>query len=95
MKVFTRYEKKNGKGKLKAFRWDGDYEVYRTLLDSESDFIAVLDDTVIRGQDTLKLWNNRVKSWEVCPVGSYVAKNGENEYFVVPRENLINEYQVG
>lgn len=93
MNFFTKYESKESKEQLKAFFWDGSYDVYRKMVKFDPDFVAVLDDGGQKGKDSIKIWNDSIKSWETCLQGDYVVKNNENYFTVKSQDEIISKFR--
>jgi len=88
--MFTNYKVLNDDTEVKALFWDGDYLLYKKLVNEDPDFIGVLDDGGKKGADSIKLWNEQCQNWEVCPKGNYIVKN-KNTFTVKSREQLLSE----
>jgi hypothetical protein len=90
--LYTRYKNKNENKEIKAVFWNGDYLLYRQLVNEEPNFVAVLDDGGKKGEDKIKLWNENIKNWEACPKGNYIIKE-ENIFTVKTREQMLSEWK--
>jgi hypothetical protein len=91
MKVLTRYQRIEDGREIKAVFWNGEFDVYKTLVQEEPEFVAVLDDSGQRGRDRVKLWNKEKSSWEVCPLGAYIIKTDNNTFTVKTRDEVLKE----
>jgi len=91
MKAFTSYKKNDDGKEVKAVFWDGNYEVYTFLVHEEPNFVGVLDDSGQKGKDRVKLWNEKIKSWETCQLGSYIIKTDEGIFTVKSRDEVLSE----
>lgn len=91
MKTFTRYMRNDTGSEVKAVFWDGDFNVYKTLLHDEPEFVAVLDDSGQRGKDRVKLWNKEKSAWEVCQLGHYIIKTEKETFTVKSRDEVAKE----
>jgi hypothetical protein len=91
MKVLTRYQRIEDGREIKAVFWNGEFDVYKTLVQEEPEFVAVLDDGGRKGEDKVKLWNKDRASWEVCQLGNYIVKLANDTFTVKTKDELITE----
>jgi hypothetical protein len=91
MKIFTRYQRINDGKEIKAIFWNGEFDVYKSLVQNEPEFVAVLDDAGHKGKDKVKLWNKEKSSWEVCPLGGYIIKTDNDTFTVKTRDEVLKE----
>lgn len=89
--MFTNYRSNETEKEFKALLWDGDYLLYRKLVDEEPRFVAVLHDGGNPSREVLKVWNESCQTWEDCLKGDYIVKTKDSTFTVTRRESLIRE----